>query len=198
MMDHEITIVPKKMPRPTTRTTIRWALEASIPVLPILALGAVESFNFTNFDIYFAAYSVIYGSIVQISVAILALVWIGYTAFRHRWLEAAGYSAFLVVIYVAFWQLYEAGTLLGDGIHLCIDYPSYRAQIAKLPDNAPKFITFDWGATGIAGSGDTQSTLVYAELQKGEAFPAPADLPEGMTEKVTHLFGHFYLVVDSW
>jgi len=44
-----------------------------------------------------------------------------------------------------------------------VNEAEYRADLAKLPDsgNVPKQMEWHWGSTGFAGSGNSESTIVY-------------------------------------
>jgi hypothetical protein len=113
----------------------------------------------------------------------------------RRWRKAV--STVVVLAYLALIPLAPRSAIgpfvgLGIWVHFLSEYPSYEAEIATLPKDAPRVRFFDWG--GFAG---VNEFIVYDETDAIGVPPAQRreasfEDPGVCDGPALHLMGHYY------
>jgi hypothetical protein len=105
-----------------------------------------------------------------------------------------------VVVSVAVCPLIAVIFVSGDYVHLALMYPFYAWKIHAASTDLAESVSFDWGATGFAGSGNSQRSLVYDFGDKLESKVGERplqDMPDAKIDTI-HLIGKFYVTELSW
>ena len=114
------------------------------------------------------------------------------------WHRAWRRSALALLTLVAVWPFVGAVSLSGDYVHLALMYPFYVSKIRDAATHQSEQVSFGWGGTGFAGSGNSERSLVYdmsGKLATGVRL-SPED--PAVSVSTNHLVGNFYIIEMSW
>jgi hypothetical protein len=161
-----------------------------LPILTALIVGTVSSLSLMFGVVLFAI-----GSVTILVWVIVTLAQLIIAMWHGLWRRAV--SLLLITVFV--WPIMGGCIIAGDYIHLALAYPFYAAKIAA-SDESLLPVSFDWGATGFAGSGNSERSLIYDPLDGPLLKVRGSKIPEdpAVSYSVQHLAGHFYVSQMSW
>jgi hypothetical protein len=85
-------------------------------------------------------------------------------------------------------------------VHLALMYPSYASRISAASVDPSGQVSFSWGGTGFAGSGNSERSLIYDSTGRlaNEVGVRPSPAEPSVSISTNHLIGNFYVNEMSW
>jgi hypothetical protein len=170
-----------------------------IPVATALFVGTADSFLqlplFASSSFWLELLCTLYGIPALLVWLIVMLLRLVKAAGMRTWRKAT--AQLLILVWV--WPLMFFALSRGPYVHFGLSYPYYMWQVKQSSDGGTTPITFNWGASGLVGSAQTDRWLVYDPTNETAARPRISPDPESPDNpnswsEVEHLIGRFYLV----